>query len=68
MDKYELLKTIHVLTAVIWVGGGVMGQLLAYRIRKSNDTGRMAAFAKDSEWIGTRVFLPSSLILLAMGI
>ena len=68
MDKYELLKTIHVLAAVIWVGGGVFGQLLAYRIRKTNDTGRLAALGKDSEWIGTHVFLPASLLLLGMGI
>ena len=68
MNKYELLKTIHVLGAVVWVGGGVMAQLLAFRIRRTNDTGRMAAFAKDSEWIGTHVFLPASLLLLAMGI
>ena len=68
MTRYELLKTIHVLFAVIWVGGAATTQVLATRLSRANEPGRMAAFAKDIEFVGTRVFMPASLIVLAAGI
>jgi uncharacterized membrane protein len=68
MTKYELLKTIHVLFAVIWVGGAATTQILATRLSRANDPGRMAAFAKDIEFVGTRVFAPASVIVLGAGI
>ena len=68
MTTYELLKTIHVLFAVIWVGGAATTQILATRLSKANEPGRMAAFAKEIEFVGTRVFMPASVIVLAAGI
>ena len=68
MDSYELMKTFHVLAAVIWVGGAAAVQVLAIRTLRASEPGRMAAFAKDGEWVGTRVFLPASVLLLALGI
>lgn len=68
MTKYELLKTIHVLFAVIWVGGAATSQILATRLARANEPGRMAAFAKDIEFVGTRVFMPASLLVLGAGI
>lgn len=67
MDAYELSKTIHVLAAVIWVGGAAATQLYAMRAKASGEPGRLAAFARDAEWIGPRVFLPMSLLLVATG-
>jgi uncharacterized membrane protein len=67
MDAYELSKTIHVLAAVIWVGGATASQLYAMRTRASGDPARLASFARDAEWIGMRVFLPMSLFLVATG-
>lgn len=67
MDTYELLKTIHVLAAVIWVGGAAATQVYAIRASRSDEPGRIALFARDAEWIGTRIFLPMSLILVATG-
>ena len=67
MDTYELLKTIHVLAAVIWVGGATATQVFAIRANRADDPTKIAGFARDAEWIGTRVFLPMSLILVATG-
>ena len=67
MDIYELLKTIHVLAAVVWVGGATATQVFAIRANRADDPTRIATFARDSEWIGTRVFLPMSLILVVTG-
>jgi uncharacterized membrane protein len=68
MTKYELLKTIHVLFAVIWVGGAATTQVFATRLSRANEPARMAAFAKDIEFVGTRVYTPASVIVLAAGI
>lgn len=68
MTKYELLKTIHVFFAVIWVGGAATTQVLATRLSRANEPERLAGFAKDIEFVGTRVFTPASVIVLAAGI
>jgi uncharacterized membrane protein len=68
MDGYEVMKTIHVLAAVVWVGGGVTTQVYAARIRSQQDPVKLASFAKDIEWVGLRVYTPASLIVLLLGI
>lgn len=68
MDTFEVLKTLHVLAAVIWVGGAAATQVYAIRATNSNDPTRMAALAKDAEFVGTRVFTPASLLVLGLGI
>lgn len=68
MDSYELLKFVHVAMAVVWVGGAVAVQFFALRAQASQDPTRMATFSADAEWIGNRVFMPASIVLLLMGI
>ncbi|MDQ3954978.1 MAG: DUF2269 domain-containing protein [Actinomycetota bacterium] len=68
MRRYELLKTIHVFFAVIWVGGAATTQVLATRLSRANEPVRLAAFAKDVEFVGTRIFTPSSVVVLGAGI
>lgn len=67
VSAYQWYLTIHLLLAVVWVGGDLAIQLFAARIMKANDPGRLAAFAKDVEWIGMRVITPASLILVVFG-
>ena len=64
---YDWLKALHILMAIIWVGGAFMAQILVSRMRKS-DPVRMVKTATDLEWIGTHVFLPASLTLLGLGL
>jgi uncharacterized membrane protein len=68
MDGYEVMKTIHVLAAVVWVGGGFTTQVYAARIRSQKDPVKLASFAKDIEWVGMRVYTPAALIVLLLGI
>ena len=67
MTKYEIYLTFHVLMAIVWLGGGLAMSLLGWRITRSNDGRAMAEFAKQTEWVGMRVFMPASLILLVLG-
>lgn len=65
---YVILKSLHVIAAVTWVGGSLGINVLATRLRKSGDSSTMARFAKEAEWIGMHVFMPASIALLALGI
>ncbi len=64
---YEWLLAVHILMAIIWVGGGITGQILVSRMRAA-DGARMVKTAADLEWIGMHVYFPASIILLLAGI
>jgi uncharacterized membrane protein len=68
MTWYTFFKSLHVVAAVIWVGGAFMIQALAFRITRTGDARRQADFAKDTEVVGMRVFVPATWILLLAGI
>ncbi|MFP5451018.1 MAG: DUF2269 family protein [Thermoleophilia bacterium] len=65
---YESLVFVHVLMAIIWVGGAVALQVLYVRAQRSTEPGAMTRTAGDAEFIGMRVFMPASIILLLSGI
>jgi uncharacterized membrane protein len=64
---YQTWKALHILMAIVWVGGALMIQLLAFQVLKADDPTRIEKFAKDIEVIGMRTFIPSSLILVVLG-
>src|SRR5919201_508924 len=68
MTWYTFFKSVHVVAAAVWVGGAVMLQALAFRIIRTGDARRQTDFAKDSEVIGMRVFIPATWILLLAAI
>ena len=68
MTWYTFFKSVHVVAAAVWVGGAAMLQALAFRILRTGDGRRQAEFAKDSEVVGMRVFMPATWILLLAGI
>jgi uncharacterized membrane protein len=68
MTWYTFFKFVHVIMAVTWVGGATVIQFYALRALGSRDPNRMATFAGDTEWVGTRVFIPASLTLFLAAI
>jgi uncharacterized membrane protein len=68
MTWYTFFKSVHVITAAIWVGGAAMIQAYSFRILGTGDGKRQADFAKDTEVVGMRVFMPASLILFLAAI
>src|ERR671936_174294 len=68
MTLYTFFKSVHVVAAAVWVGGAVMLQALAFRIIRTGDAKRQADFAKDTEVVGMRVFIPSTWLVLLAGI
>jgi uncharacterized membrane protein len=68
MTWYTFFKSLHVMTAVVWVGGATIVQAYAFRIIRTGDGRRQADFAKDTEVVGMRVFSPASAILFLSAI
>ena len=68
MTWYTFFKSVHVTAAAVWVGGALMIQAFAFRITRTGDAKRQADFAKDSEIVGMRLFIPATWILLLAGI
>jgi uncharacterized membrane protein len=65
---YDWLKVIHILAAMVWVGGAVAMQFVAVRAMATKDTVRQTTFTGDVEWLGMRVFTPASVVVLLAGI
>jgi uncharacterized membrane protein len=68
MTWYTFFKSVHVTAAAVWIGGAAMIQALAFRITRTGDARRQAEFAKDTEVVGMRVFMPATWLLLLAGI
>ena len=64
---YEVLKYIHILAAIVWVGGAFFSQLLAIKALRSNDAIDLPRVGRDLGLIGGRVFPIASIILLIAG-
>lgn len=67
VTTFEVYLSVHVLAAVIWVGGAFAVQLFAIRATRSGSNAQLVATTKDIEWMGTRVFVPASLLLVVFG-
>src|SRR3954464_9832073 len=65
-DAYKWLLAFHILLAVVWVGSDVAIQIFVVRARRAGPD-RLAHLPSEIEWYGTRVLLPSSLILVVLG-
>ncbi|HEX7949085.1 MAG TPA: DUF2269 family protein [Candidatus Limnocylindrales bacterium] len=64
---YDLIKYVHVLAAITWVGGAFYAQMLAIQLQRSTDPDDIPKFGRHAEYIGTRVFIPASIVLFIAG-
>jgi uncharacterized membrane protein len=65
---YSLFKAVHVLFAVIWVGGGVTIMIHAIRAQTARDAEGIVTVAKQAAFMGEKVFAPIGLVTFLMGI
>jgi uncharacterized membrane protein len=65
---YELYLAVHILCAVLWVGGGVSVHILGRWIAREGDPERMVAFNRDSVKLGNVFYAPLALILIVAGV
>jgi uncharacterized membrane protein len=65
---YSLFKAVHVVLAVIWVGGGVTIMIHGIRAQMANDTKSIVTIAQQAAFMGEKVFAPAGLVVFLMGI
>lgn len=68
VTAYTVAKFLHVMLAIVWVGGAIMIQLLARSAQASGHPGRIAELSADINNIGRNVFTPVSILVLVLGI
>jgi putative copper export protein len=66
MDTFEVFKLIHVVFAMIWVGGSVLVGIFGFRLQNASPEHRLG-FARDMRFVSTWVFLPSAVIVYLAG-
>ena len=67
MSAYSVLLFIHIVCAVIWVGGAFALQLLAFLVSRTGDQLELARLMRYFELIGSRVFVPVATLLFIAG-
>jgi uncharacterized membrane protein len=65
---FQVFLFLHISAIAVWLGGAAAIQFFALRALRSDDPRRTADFAADVEWFGTRVLVPTSLLVLLMGV
>jgi uncharacterized membrane protein len=61
------LLYIHIVCAVIWVGGAFAIQVLAIIVTRSADPTEVPRLSRNMEFIGSRVFAPAAVLLFLAG-
>jgi uncharacterized membrane protein len=65
---YAIFRVVHVVLAVFWVGGGLTLTILGLRAERSDDPNEIATLAGQAGFVGEKLFAPTGLIVLLMGI
>ena len=68
MTLAEILKLVHVVAVIIWLGGSFMLGLILERAQASEDEATVLGVTKTAEFIGKAVFNPAGIITLLAGI
>jgi uncharacterized membrane protein len=65
---YDVYLMVHVLSAVVWVGGGATLVVLVLLTERENDPRALAALGEKIHIIASRIFIPTALVVLLFGI
>jgi uncharacterized membrane protein len=68
MDAYLILKYLHVIFVIIWLGGGFAMVVLGARASRTNDTEELVHIVRDVIYLATHVFVPASLLVVVLGL
>jgi uncharacterized membrane protein len=65
---YSAFKTVHVLAAVIWIGGGALLMILGVAAERKRDPVELATVARQAAMVGEKLFAPAGIVVVAMGV
>lgn len=67
LNAYGVLKVLHVLSVVVWVGGVTALSIVTWRLRMERNREVLAALLRQATPYGQRVAGPASFIVLLTG-
>lgn len=65
---YELLLTVHVIAAIVWLGGSAIMHVIGRRALKRGDGAALAATSQEINLIASRLYPIAAIVLLIAGI
>lgn len=65
---YTIYLTVHVVAALVWVGGNTTLVTLGIVFERRGDQEAMQVLARLASWIGPRVYAPASFIVFGFGV
>jgi uncharacterized membrane protein len=68
MTWYELLLFLHIVAVIVWLGSGLLIQILATRAERADDAEGLRRVASDSAALGETLFIPASLATVIFGV
>lgn len=68
MTWYEFWLFLHVIGAIVWIGGATAIQVFGILTKRAADPGKTAFFVGNVSFTVLWVFLPASLVLIASGV
>ncbi len=68
MNLYTTLVFVHVLMAIVWVGGVLVTQVYVVLASRAEDPTRRTRLFGDISWIGLHVFTPAAFVLVVAGV
>ncbi|MGX5840506.1 DUF2269 family protein [Mesorhizobium sp. ArgA1] len=68
MDWYSIVKFLHVVTAILWVGGGFVLFLLGVLAERAGSVEEKLQAIRASGQLGGRFFAPMSMLTLIFGL
>ncbi len=68
MSWFEFWLFLHILAAMVWIGGAVAIQVFGILTKRAGDPAKSAFFAQNVSFAVNRVFFPAALVVLGAGI
>jgi uncharacterized membrane protein len=65
---YSAFKAVHVIAAVIWIGGGALLMILGIAAERKRDPVELATVARQAAMVGEKLFAPAGVVVVAMGV
>jgi hypothetical protein len=68
MDWYTIVKFLHIASAVIWIGGGLIMVLLGVKADRAKNDAEIVGVVRQVAWAADRIYVPASLATLIFGV
>ena len=65
---YDLLVLVHILSAMVWVGGGFILMANERHTHKRGGPAALYRLMRQSEWVDDWIFTPAPLLTVASGV